>query len=200
MDLFPNYWRGLVWGDDDGSATNDGPSATTSVSTRDFNAVSAGAFHTCGVKTDGAVACWGEPEGGRATPPAGEFLSVSAGGAHTCGMRADGSVECWGSNRNPRNGIFVGQASLPHGSFTSVSAGWLHTCGVRIDGSVECWGQRRPVWQNILWPSDAPRRLIRLGQRWGGPHLRDKDRRLGPMLGVRCRGSGPPTRRFLRFR
>ena len=59
------------WGDDrTGRATPpDG----------EFASVSAGGVHTCGVKRDGSVACWGQ-----ATPPAGEFASVSAGGLHTC--------------------------------------------------------------------------------------------------------------------
>ena len=69
-----------------------------------FASVSAGGNHTCGVKTDGAVVCWGSNEdragdfAGQATPPAGEFASVSAGYRHTCGVRTDGLIECWGSN------------------------------------------------------------------------------------------------------
>ena len=41
--------------------------------------VNAGYLHTCEVKTDGAVACWGNDEWGQATPPRGKFVSVSAG-------------------------------------------------------------------------------------------------------------------------
>ena len=56
--------------------------------------MSAGGFHTCGVRVDSSVAC---TEYGEATPPEGEFTSVSAGTDHTCGVRVDGSVTCWGS-------------------------------------------------------------------------------------------------------
>ena len=69
-----------------------------------FASVSAGAFHTCGVRTDGTGECWGLHEDedgnvvGQATPPPGEFASVSAGLLHTCGVRTDGVVECWGSD------------------------------------------------------------------------------------------------------
>ena len=35
-----------------------------------FVSVSAGYFHTCGVRNDGSVACWGDGEHGQATPPA----------------------------------------------------------------------------------------------------------------------------------
>ena len=72
--------------------------------------VSAGWNHTCGVRTDSSVACWGYDEYGEATPPEGEFTSVSAGDYHTYGLRIDGSVACWGSN-------VYGKATPPWGKF-----------------------------------------------------------------------------------
>ena len=39
----------------------------------EFVAVSAGGYHTCGVRTDGSVACWGWNEFGSAMPPEGEW-------------------------------------------------------------------------------------------------------------------------------
>ena len=98
-----------------------------------FVSVSAGVGHTCGMRSDGSVACWGLNSDGQATPPAGSFVSVSAKGSHTCGVRSDGSVACWGYNGN-------GRATPPAGSFVSVNAGGNHTCGVRSNGSVVCWG------------------------------------------------------------
>ena len=98
-----------------------------------FVSVSAGVQHTCGVRSDGSVVCWGNYDTGRATPPAGSFDSVSAGLFHTCGVKSDGSVACWGDDES-------GQATPPAGSFDSVSAGDYHTCGVKSDGSVACWG------------------------------------------------------------
>ena len=104
-----------------------------------FDSVSAGEEHTCGVMSNGSVACWGWDEYGEATPPAGSFDSVSAGVFYTCGVRSNGSVACWGSDY--WNGDYYGQATPPAGSFDSVSAGGVHTCGVRGNGSVACWGE-----------------------------------------------------------
>ena len=89
-----------------------------------FTTISAGYEHTCGVRADGSVACWGRAEGGQALPPEGKFAYVSGGYRHTCGVRADSSVACWGWNQD-------GQTTPPEGEFASVNAGVSHTCGVR---------------------------------------------------------------------
>ena len=98
-----------------------------------FTSISAGSTHSCGVRNDGNVICWGDSVGGQASPPTGTFTSVSSGSAHTCGLRADGSVVCWGDD-------WEGRASPPEGVFISVSVGRRHSCGVRDDNSVACWG------------------------------------------------------------
>ena len=108
------------------------PRPTTPASS--FVSVSAGGSYTCGVRSDGSVACWGENGLGAATPPVGSFVSVSGGQWHTCGVRSDGSVACWGWDES-------GQSTPPAGPFDSVSVGGDHTCGLRSNGSVACWGE-----------------------------------------------------------
>ena len=117
------------------SLDNPGPALQPAAApTSGFASVSAGGHHTCGVRTDGAVECWGRNGDGRSSPPGGTFASVSAGGWHTCGVRTDRTVECWGWDD-------YGEWSPPAGAFASVSAGGVHTCGVRTDGTVDCWGR-----------------------------------------------------------
>src|SRR5688500_7655400 len=75
-----------------------------------------GAFgnHTCLVKEDATVHCWGSNDSGQlgnGSGGPGQFetspvrvtnlfgaISVAAGSSHTCALRADGTVVCWGSN------------------------------------------------------------------------------------------------------
>jgi hypothetical protein len=95
--------------------------------------ISAGKRHTCWVKSDGAVACWGDNTYGQSTSPAGTFVQVSAGYAHTCGLKSDGTLACWGNNT-------YGRAAPLAGTFAQVSAGYIHTCGLKSDGTLACWG------------------------------------------------------------
>ena len=62
-----------------------------------FASVSAGGFKSCGIRSDGTVACWGYRYNGQATLPSGTFTSVSVGSIYTSGIQADGSIACWGS-------------------------------------------------------------------------------------------------------
>jgi alpha-tubulin suppressor-like RCC1 family protein len=60
---------------------------------------SAGSSHSCGVRTNGTLACWGENGDGQATPPAGTLRSVSAGGfGYTCAIKTNNTLACWGNN------------------------------------------------------------------------------------------------------
>ena len=105
---------------------------------RRVHAVSAGRWHTCGLRTDGTAACWGGNDFGQASPPAGAFTQVNVGVTHTCGVRIDDAVACWGMTN--WGGANYGQAIPPGGTFGQVSTHDLHTCGVRTNGAVACWG------------------------------------------------------------
>jgi len=101
----------------------------------DAQSISAGDAHSCAVRSNGELACWGDDSAGQVSEaPEGEFRSVSAGGAFGCGVRSNGELACWGDDS-------AGQVSeVPEGEFRSVSAGGAFGCGVRADGTLACWG------------------------------------------------------------
>jgi hypothetical protein len=115
-----------------------GPTPTTSTSHTTvgegtYIAVSADGSHTCAIRTDGTIECWGANSVGQAIPPDGTYIAVSAGGDHTCGIRTNGELTCWGDDSS-------GQATAPSGTYVAVSAGEGYTCAIRTDGELTCWG------------------------------------------------------------
>ena len=131
-----------------------------------FVSVSAGSYHTCGLREDRSILCWGQDWYGMATPPPGSFDSVSAGYDFTCGLKTDGFVECWGYRIDEPRGQFLsisagggtvcgvtlegdircgwtaggrGFPNPPEGTFVAVGSGVSHICGVRSEGAVTCW-------------------------------------------------------------
>lgn len=103
-----------------------------------LSSISAGGTHTCGVRQNGTVHCFGSNGRGESSPPEGEFLSVSAGGNHSCGVKADSTIVCWGSSAVP---------SPPEDRrFSAVSSGDSHACGLiawpggDARHEVICWG------------------------------------------------------------
>ena len=101
-----------------------------------FSDVSTGGFHTCGVRMDGSVGCWGNNEFGQTNAVSGVYGAASSGLGHSCGLTGAGVIRCWGLNDD-------GQADAPSGSYLAVSAGGFHTCALRTEhsgGGVRCWG------------------------------------------------------------
>ena len=99
----------------------------------DFTAVAVGWDHSCGIRRDRTVTCWGDNGKGQAAPPDGEFVAVAAGRSHTCGVDARQEIVCWGWDG-------WGATEAPEGRFIAVTAGGDHSCAIRTDRSVTCWG------------------------------------------------------------
>ena len=72
-----------------GSGNTDAPGGT-------FTDVAVGWQHSCGVRTDGTITCWGFDYDGELEPPDGEFAAVFCGAWHACGLGTDGTITCWG--------------------------------------------------------------------------------------------------------
>jgi hypothetical protein len=123
-------------------------------------AVGAGATHSCGIKTDSSLWCWGSNTNGelgdgavRATSPPAQANSLGtrvravAAGAHfTCALLDDESIDCVGLNDRGQAGQAPGMlVPVPRqvaniDLLTAVSASGTQACARRSGGKLICWG------------------------------------------------------------
>ena len=153
-----------------------------------------GEFHNCGVKTGGALECWGRDDDGEATPPGGTFASVSAGGYHTCGVKTDvlgrcmlGLRQLWPSHAAP--GFFrLGQCRwVPHlrredwrggrvlgRERQRADRGFFRSSITPLEGTTPALGEDRRDLRMLGMGrfANAVRGYFRLGQHRGVPRLR----------------------------
>lgn len=142
--------------------TMPAPIAATAGNTSPWVELAAGFNHTCGVRQDGTLWCWGRNASGqlgdgtltaRQDPkqvlPAGaaDWVEVAASGDFTCARRVTGALFCWGLNSSGQ----VGQGDTvspvnapvqvsPGMVFSAVEIGATHACAVSA-GKLYCWGR-----------------------------------------------------------
>jgi alpha-tubulin suppressor-like RCC1 family protein len=124
-------------------------------------AIVAGQSHTCVLKSDRTVACWGANAAGqlgdgsivdRPVPTTVQGLTdavaIHSGPTsdHTCAILAAGQVVCWGFNEWGQlgDGAEIDRATpvaaVVTGTVKEIATGYQHTCAVKTDGTVACWG------------------------------------------------------------
>ncbi|GAA3345987.1 hypothetical protein GCM10020358_55240 [Amorphoplanes nipponensis] len=119
--------------------------------------LAAGDDHTCALRQNGDLWCWGSDadgrlgDGGGAGAPApspvrvrgGPYTEVSAGGRHTCALDRRAAASCWGAGDRGQLGR-AGDPSAPgrvgHRAYAGLRAGGDSTCGITGGGAAYCWG------------------------------------------------------------
>ena len=56
--------------------------------------MTAGNNHSCGLRTNGVIECWGDNNVGQTIVSRGKYVAVSAGTWHSCGLRTNGVISC----------------------------------------------------------------------------------------------------------
>ncbi len=129
--------------------------------------IATGDYHTCALKADGGVGCWGYNlygQLGRGTnvgtetpnPPPADVaglsgaVAIAAGNNHTCAVMSDGKVKCWGLNNKGQLGSVTNAGTtIPNVTPAEVTGvtgvvalalGDDHSCALTSTGSIKCWG------------------------------------------------------------
>jgi alpha-tubulin suppressor-like RCC1 family protein len=126
-----------------------------------FPTLSTGGYHTCAVKRNGTLWCWGFNGAGQLgdgtntdkyypwqiTAAGSNVLEIAAGFDHTCARMKNGTLWCWGLNDSGEVGDGTAtnrnlpvQITALGNTVAGVSAGDEHTCARKTDGTVWCWG------------------------------------------------------------
>ncbi|HWH01880.1 MAG TPA: hypothetical protein VNV66_21775 [Pilimelia sp.] len=139
----------------------------TRVGTASWLNMAAGYDHSCAVRSDRTLWCWGgnslsqlgqNSTSTRVNSPvqvgtATDWAFVEAGYMLTCGLRTGGELFCWGrtgsgqvgtgvsatwANPNP----YVGSPARVGGTalYRTLAAGNSHVCAIRTNGTLYCWG------------------------------------------------------------
>jgi alpha-tubulin suppressor-like RCC1 family protein len=123
--------------------------------------IAAGMAHTCAVRRDGRVVCWGAGSAGQLGDGAStdqavpvvvlgltDAVEVIAAGDHTCARRAAGEVVCWGLGGAGQLGDDGSGASRAApvavarvADAVELAAGMEHTCARLRSGQIMCWGR-----------------------------------------------------------
>ncbi len=180
------------WGDNGYGQVGQSPDSSTVVTAptqvgtdMDWQQVAGGTGHTCAVRTDGTLWCWGWNDRGqlglgdltrRSTPTqvgtATSWRQVTAGGYHGCAIQSDGTLHCWGLNNRGQLGqgdtmdrSSPAQVALDT-DWNLVSGGGHHNCGIRSGvGRLLCWGSNNEGQLGIDASGNA-RRPVELGTGW----------------------------------
>jgi alpha-tubulin suppressor-like RCC1 family protein len=153
------------WGNNSSGQLGSGDNGAGAISPRqvgtgrDWKSLTSGQGVTCGLKTTGALWCWGSNAIGevgdgttqnRWVPTRigddSDWVSVSSGMQQSCALKSNGTAWCWGLN----NAGAVGDGTTENRTiptrvgtdtdWTGITAGYLGTCGLKTNGSAWCWG------------------------------------------------------------
>lgn len=94
--------------------------------TTGFRDIVAGASHTCGIRQDETVVCWGDNGFGQLDVPGNLQLplrDIDASSNYTCALDAGSQVVCWGLDDNARLTL-----PYPEGEYASISVSRSYGC------------------------------------------------------------------------
>jgi alpha-tubulin suppressor-like RCC1 family protein len=148
-------------GQGDSFPGTDAPEPVQVTLDTNWRRVDTGHGHTCAIRNDATLWCWGRNTTGEcglgagAPPqlrvptqvPGANWVSVSTGQNHTCALKADGSAHCTGNGEFGQLGLGNRDSYLDfqrlglESDWSALSTNTFASCGIRSQGSLFCWGR-----------------------------------------------------------
>jgi alpha-tubulin suppressor-like RCC1 family protein len=129
---------------------------------RDWVFVATGQGHGCGIRSPGALYCWGRNTDaqlgqGSANPAEirtptrvgtdTDWVEVTCGQGNTCARKSSGGVYCWGTMESGALAVGdVARRAVParvplFSDWLGIATNTFHTCGLRANGEIWCAGR-----------------------------------------------------------
>jgi len=116
--------------------------------------VAVGPWHTCAVKADATVACWGHGSSGEVLPASLSDWSspavvpgltgmtyVAVGYQRSCAIDNLGVLSCWGGMGLTAPTTIKDGSGVAYTGVKAVAMGLLHTCFIDANTNVQCFGR-----------------------------------------------------------
>lgn len=179
--------RVLCWGaagrlgDGTADVNRAEPVAVFGLEGSDIKSIVAGDSHTCVLKNDGKVWCWGYNNYGQLGDGSTEpryvpsevrrlnepIVAISAGAVHTCAIGQSGIAKCWGRNKNGELGDgtridrkYPVDVQADPNSLSNIVGGDGITCAIATTRAVKCWGKLEGVNENYAGIKTAPTEIL----------------------------------------
>jgi len=154
--------------------------ADETTTTEQWSATANGNSHTCAIKDDKTLWCWGGNDKGQLgqgtistllsepteVATGGQWLSIAANGDHSCAIKNDNSLWCWGDNSAGQvgNDSSLSEITTPTAigsTWNKISLGTNHSCGIKTGGTLWCWGDNThsKLGDNTTAASLAPKKI-----------------------------------------
>lgn len=169
-----------AWGDNQygqlgiNNATQKSFPVQTYASGLTWKQLSCGGYHSCSIKTDGMLWCWGRNQYGQLgdssvvskSSPVQigggiDWMLVSGGYNHTMAIKTDGTLWCWGENSTGAigdNTITTKSSPVKIGTGTNwkyISGGTGISSAIKTDGTLWMWGYNGSRQLGILSTSNT---------------------------------------------
>lgn len=149
----------FCWGRSDNHNTASGSADPvlnpTQVGDAEWLSADTALLHSCGIKLDRTLWCWGADGAGNTgldrlgdwieapaqVGSAANWSIVDADFLHACGLRTDGTLWCWGTLEHNIEFSRVPVQIGTDDDWTQLAVGMATGCALKRDASMWCWGE-----------------------------------------------------------